>query len=121
MRHANNSLIIRYRTCVIRNGFQVLSECETSVCDAFSTLSQLVNYDCAVMGAVSHCAVLGAVSHCAVLGAVSHLTLPTPKYFCINHGNQSVFSILNHHKCLIQLFQIHLNTYAMGLRPLLII
>ena len=28
------------------------------------------------------------------------------------------FSILNHHKCLRQLFPIHLNTYVMGLRPL---
>ena len=27
-------------------------------------------------------------------------------------------SIYYHHKCLIQLFLIHLNTYVMGLRPL---
>ena len=27
-------------------------------------------------------------------------------------------SILNHHKCLGQLFLINLNTYVMGLRPL---
>ena len=27
-------------------------------------------------------------------------------------------SISYHHKCLIQLFLIHLNTYVMGLRPL---
>ena len=26
--------------------------------------------------------------------------------------------ILNHQKCLIQVFPIHLNTYVMGLRPL---
>ena len=29
-----------------------------------------------------------------------------------------IFSICNHHKCLIQVFPIHLNTYVMGLRPL---
>ena len=28
------------------------------------------------------------------------------------------FSVWNHHKCLIQVFPIHLNTYDMGLRPL---
>ena len=41
--------------------------------------------------------------------------------FCINHGHdgdQRVFSIMNHHKCLSYLFRIHLNTYGMGLRSL---
>ena len=35
-------------------------------------------------------------------------------YIFVNH----FFSILNHHKCLSQLFPIHLNTYVMGIRPL---
>ena len=29
-----------------------------------------------------------------------------------------LFSIWNHHKCLSQLFLVHLNTYVMGQRPL---
>ena len=36
---------------------------------------------------------------------------------CINHGDQRVFKIWNHHNCLSQLFLLHLNTYVMGLRP----
>ena len=28
-----------------------------------------------------------------------------------------MFSIGNHHKCLGQVFPLHLNTYVMGLRP----
>ena len=39
----------------------------------------------------------------------------TPKpliYVCINHGDQRVFSFLNHHKC--QLFPPYLNTYVVG-------
>ena len=47
----------------------------------------------------------------------TYLTLSTQKYFCINHGNQR-FLILNHHKCLSQLFLHHLDTYNMGIRPL---
>ena len=31
--------------------------------------------------------------------------------------NKGFISIWNHHKCLIQLFPIHLNTYVMSLRP----
>ena len=34
-------------------------------------------------------------------------------HFCVNHGDQRVFSIWNNHKCLSQLFLIHLNTYVM--------
>ena len=40
------------------------------------------------------------------------LILITLKYFCINHGDQRVFSILNHHKCLSLLFTLYLNTYG---------
>ena len=43
-----------------------------------------------------------------------NLTLTTLKYLCINYGNQRVFSIWNHHKCLSYLF---LYTYVMGLQP----
>ena len=45
-------------------------------------------------------------------------TLTTLTCFYIHHGDQRVFSIWNHHKCLIHLFSLHLNTYGMGLRPL---
>ena len=45
------------------------------------------------------------------------LILTTLNYCCINLGNQRVFSIWNHHKCLSQLFPLHLNTHVMGLRP----
>ena len=38
--------------------------------------------------------------------------------FYENLGDQRVFSLWNHHKCLSQLFPINLNTYVMGLRPL---
>ena len=31
-------------------------------------------------------------------------------FWCINHGDQRVCSISNHHKCLSQLFLLHLNT-----------
>ena len=47
--------------------------------------------------------------------------LPTKarRYFVKKNRNQSgFFSIWIHHKCLRQLFLIHLNTYVMGLRPL---
>ena len=40
------------------------------------------------------------------------------EYICINHGNQCVFFNFKRHKCLRQLFPLHLNTYVMGLRPL---
>ena len=40
------------------------------------------------------------------------------KYFCMNHGDQRFFSILNHHKCLRLIFPLHLNTYVMGLQQL---
>ena len=45
-------------------------------------------------------------------------TLKVLKYSYTNHGDQRVFSIWNHHKCLSCLFSIHLNTYVMRLRPL---
>ena len=48
----------------------------------------------------------------------SILTLTTPKYFGINHGDQRFFSIWNHHKCHSSLFQLHLNTYVIGLPSL---
>ena len=41
--------------------------------------------------------------------------------FCENHGDQRVFSIWNQHKCLSQLFPLHLNTYVMCVRPLEIV
>ena len=31
---------------------------------------------------------------------------------------KGLFSIRNYHKCLIQLFPLHLKTYVMGLQPL---
>ena len=34
----------------------------------------------------------------------------TLKYFCINHGDQKVFSLWNHHKCLSWLFPLLFNT-----------
>ena len=37
---------------------------------------------------------------------ISTLTLKALKYLCINHGDQSVFPIWNHHKCLSQLWFI---------------
>ena len=46
------------------------------------------------------------------------LTFTTLKIVCINHGEQRVFSIRNHHKCLTWLFRFHLNTNVIGLRPL---
>ena len=46
------------------------------------------------------------------------LTLTTLIYFCLNHGEQRFFK--NHHKCLSYLFLLHLNTFVMGLLPLLI-
>ena len=53
--------------------------------------------------------------------SVNHYTMdPTLhdqlKYFCMLHGDQRVFSIYNHHKCLSCLFPLHLNTYVMGIR-----
>ena len=50
----------------------------------------------------------------------SHLYLATLKSFCINYGDQKVFSIWNHHKCLSQLFLLDINTHVMGLRQLYI-
>ena len=41
----------------------------------------------------------------------SPLRLKTTKYFYTNHED---------HECLSQLFPLHLNTYVMGLRPLLL-
>ena len=35
--------------------------------------------------------------------------------FCINYGDQRIFSIWNHHKCFSYIFLVHLNTYVMGL------
>ena len=43
---------------------------------------------------------------------LSFLKTSTLKYFCINHGDQSIFFIFNQH------FSLHLNIYVMGLRPL---
>ena len=50
----------------------------------------------------------------------TRLTLATLEYFRIHHGDQRFFLIQNHHKCLIQLFPIHLNRpiYVMGIRLL---
>ena len=45
----------------------------------------------------------------------AYLTLKALNSFRKIHGEQRVFSILNHNKCL---FLIHLNTYVMGLRPI---
>ena len=39
------------------------------------------------------------------------LTLTALKYFTTNHGNQRVFSICNHQKCLSYLYLIHLDTH----------
>ena len=39
-------------------------------------------------------------------------------YFIKTLATKGFISIWYHHKCLIQLFSIHLNTYVMGLRPL---
>ena len=49
---------------------------------------------------------------------IPYLTLETLKNFCVNHGEQRVCSIRNHHKYLSWLFPLYLNTYVMGLRPL---
>ena len=40
------------------------------------------------------------------------------EYFYINQDTKGYFSILNHHKCVGQLFPLYLNTCVMGLRPL---
>ena len=40
------------------------------------------------------------------------------KQLCKKHEDERVISIQNNNKCLSQLFQLHLNTYVMGLRPL---
>ena len=55
-----------------------------------------------------------------VLISYNLLTLTTMKYFIynINHGRPKVFSILNLHQYLSQLFLLHLNTNVMGLWPL---
>ena len=47
-------------------------------------------------------------------------TFKVLKYFCINHGDQRVFSICNHQKCLSQPYPFHFNTFVNGLRPLYI-
>ena len=39
-------------------------------------------------------------------------------FFFINHEDQRVFSTWNHHRCLSQLFPLHLNTCVIGRRPL---
>ena len=49
------------------------------------------------------------------------LALTTLKDFCINYGDQRVFSTRNNHKSLSLFFLVHLNTYVMGLRPVYII
>ena len=50
---------------------------------------------------------------------LSVLTLKALKLYLWKPWRPKVFfSIWNHHKCLSQLFMIHLNTYVMGLRPL---
>ena len=36
------------------------------------------------------------------------------EFVCLNHGDQRVFSIRNHHKCLSLLFLLHLNTFVIG-------
>ena len=54
--------------------------------------------------------------YCPLSWTTVIITLKALNYFCISHGAQRVFS--NHHKCLSYLFQIHLNTYVMGPRPL---
>ena len=48
----------------------------------------------------------------------SCLTFTALIIFLISHGDQRVFPIWNHRKCLSQLFPVHLNTYVMGLGPL---
>ena len=40
------------------------------------------------------------------------------EFFFIKRGDQRVYSIWNHHKCLSYLILIHLNTYVICLRPL---
>ena len=46
------------------------------------------------------------------------LTLKALIFFIKTLETKGFISIWYHHKCLIQLFPIHLNTYVMGLRPL---
>ena len=47
------------------------------------------------------------------------LTLKAPTFYK-NHKDQSFYPIRNHHKCFSYLILIHLNTYFMCLRSLLI-
>ena len=41
------------------------------------------------------------------------ITIKALKYFCKNYGNPIFFLIWNYHKCLGQLFLLHLNSYVM--------
>ena len=53
-----------------------------------------------------------------VSGEETFVYNPLNDIFCINYGDQRIFSIWNHHKCLSYIFLVHLNTYVMGLRSL---
>ena len=63
-----------------------------------------------------HLELVGKPTDDQSLNVISILTLKALKYFCINHRDQSFFSIWHHHKCLGQLTPIHLNTCVMCLQ-----
>ena len=50
--------------------------------------------------------------------SLAHVDPYNAKIFLSDPWRPMFFSIWNHHKCLSQLFLLHLNTFVMGLRPI---
>ena len=66
-------------------------------------------------------AILTRKDHCATKKTIEPFNSYEAEIVLYKPWRPTFFFILNHHKCLIQLFLIYLNTHVMGPRPLEIV